>query len=131
MSITKDSGRQNKLFAMVEVALADIASGVAAAAIELPGGAIVTGGAVTVITPFNSGTSDVIDVGDSGSANRYLNDGNIHAAGRIPLVPTGYVTENVSDINVTVTSVGTAATEGSVRLEVEYVVEGRSHSSQG
>jgi hypothetical protein len=131
MSITKNSNRQTPLVAMVEVSLADIASGVAAAAVELPGGAIVVGGDVTVITPFDSGTTDVIDVGDSGTANRYLNDGNIAAAGRIPLVPTGYVTENIGDINVTVTSVGTAATEGTVRLTVEYVVEGRACSSQG
>ena len=131
MPITKDSNRQPPLVAMVEVSFADIASGVAAAAVELPGGAIVTGGAVTVITPFNSGTSDVLDVGDSASGNRYLNDANIHAAGRTPLVPTGLVMENVGDISVTLTAVGTAATAGSVRLEVEYVVEGRASTSQG
>ena len=121
MSITKDSNRQPRLVAMVEVGFADIATGVAAAAVELPGGAIVTGGAVTVITAFNSGTSDVLDVGDSVSANRYLNDFNIHAAGRTPLIPTGYVTPNVSDVSVTLTAVGTAATAGSVRLEVANV----------
>ena len=131
MSITKDSGRQDRLVAMVEIGFADIATGVAAAAVELPGGAIVVGGAVTVITAFNSGTSDVLDVGDSVSANRYLNDGNIHTAGRIPLVPTGYVMPNAGDVSVTLTAVGAAATAGSVRLEVEYVVEGRASTNQG
>lgn len=131
MSITKDSNRQAPLVAMVEIGYADIVSDVASAAIELPGGAIVTGGDVTVITPFNSGTSDVLDVGDSVTANRYANDANIHAAGRTALVPTGYVTPNVSDVSVTLTAVGAAATAGKVRLTVEYVVNGRAETSQG
>lgn len=131
MAITKDSNRQPRLVAMVEVNLADIASGVAAAAVQLPGGAIVTGGAVTVITPFNSVTSDVLDVGDSGSANRYLNDANLKVVGRTLLVPTGFVTANVSDVSVTWVGVGGGTTVGKVRLEVEYVVSGRAFTSQG
>lgn len=131
MPITKDSNRQPRLVAMVEVNLADIASGVAAAAVQLPGGAIVTGGAVTVITAFNSVTSDVLDVGDSGSANRYLNDANLKVVGRTPLVPTGFVTANVSDVSVTWVGVGGGTTVGKVRLEVEYIVSGRAFTSQG
>lgn len=131
MPITKDSNRQDRLVAMVEINFDDIATGVAAPALELPGGAIVVGGAVTVITPFNSATSDVLDVGDSVTANRYLNDANIQVAGRTALVPTGYVSPNVSDVSVTLTAVGAAATAGSVRLEVEYIVSGRAFTSQG
>lgn len=131
MAITKNSGRQDISVAMVEINYSDIVSGTAAAAIELPGNAIVVSGAVTVITPFNSGTSDVLDVGDSVTANRYVNDVDIHAAGRTALVPTGYVTTTSGDINVTLVSVGAAATAGKVRLEVQYVVGGRAEFSQG
>lgn len=130
MSITKDSGRQDVLHASVEIGYEDVVSGVAQGAIELPGNAIIITGDVTVIEAFNSATSDVIDVGDADSANRYLNDGNIHAAGRVPLVPTGYKTGNIGDVSVTVTSVGTP-TAGRVRLSVCYVVDGRTCSSQG
>ncbi|MGE4338842.1 MAG: hypothetical protein AB7E55_23115 [Pigmentiphaga sp.] len=131
MSITKDSNRQDVLHASVEISYADLVSGAASAAIELPGGAIVITGDVTVITPFNSVTSDVIDVGDSVTANRYLNDGNIHAAGRVALVPTGYVMPNVGDLSVTYVSAGGLPTAGLVRLSVCYVVDGRACTSQG
>lgn len=131
MSITKDSGRQNRLVAMVEIDFDDIVTGVAAPAIELPGGAIVVGGAVTVITPFNSVTSDVLAVGDSVSGNRYLAAGNIHVAGRVALIPTGYVMPNVGDLSVTLTAVGGGLSAGKVRIEVEYVVEGRAFTNQG
>lgn len=131
MPITKDSGRQDVLVAMVEIDFADVASGVDAPAINLPGGAIVVGGDVTVITPFNSGTSDVLDVGDADSQNRYLNDANIHAAGRAALVPTGYVTTALGDLTVRWVGVGAAPTAGKVRLTAHYVVKGRAHSAQG
>lgn len=131
MSITKKSGRQSPLVAMVDINFSDIANGVAAAAIQLPGNAIVTGGDVTVITPFNSATSDAIAVGDAGSANRYLAAGNIHAAGQAALVPTGYAMPNTGDLTVTWTGVGAAPTAGKVRLRVEYVVDGRAMTSQG
>src|SRR5574340_224505 len=110
---------------MLTIMAADLASGVDVNALELPGGAVITGGDVTVITPFNSATSDVLDVGDGVSQNRYLNDANIHVAGRTPLVPTGYVMPNIGDMTVRWTGVGTAPTAGEVRLTVEYVVEGR------
>jgi hypothetical protein len=131
MPITKNPGRQDILVAMVDINFADVASGVDAAAVELPGGAIVVGGDVTVITPFNSASSDVLDVGDAGSQNRLLNDANIHAAGRAALVPTGYVMPQIGNLTVRWVGVGAVPTAGKVRLTVHYVVEKRAHSAQG
>lgn len=131
MPITKNPNRQDVLVAMVEIDFDDVVSGVDQAAVELPGGAIVVGGDVTVITPFNAGTSDVLDVGDGVSQNRYLNDANIHAAGRAALVPTGYVMPQIGNMTVRWTGVGGAPTAGKVRLSVHYVVEKRAHTSQG
>lgn len=131
MAITKNSGRQHVITAMVVIGFADLTSGADVAALDLPAGAIVQSGDVSVVTPFNSGTSDVIDVGDAGSQNRYLNDGNIHAAGRAALVPTGFKTTSETPVTVRWVGAGAAPTAGSVRLTVNYVVEGRSDFSQG
>lgn len=125
MAITKVAERQTPLVATVDINYTDIVSGVAAAAIDLPPDAVVTGGDVAVVTPFNSGTSDVLDVGDAGSGSRYLNDANIHAAGRTALVPTGYRHPGGA-LTVTLTAAGAAATAGKVRLTVEYIQLGRS-----
>lgn len=128
--IKKDFNRQSVIVAMVAISFADLASGVDLAAIELPPNAIVLGGDVTVTEAFNSATTDVIDVGDSVSQNRYLNDGNIHAAGRVALVPTGYVHPG-GDLTVRWVGAGAAPTAGTARLTVQYVVQGRSNSTQG
>ena len=89
----------------------------------------VTGGAVVVKTAFNSATSDVIDVGDSVSQNRYLNDGNIHATGVVALVPTGYVHAG-GDLTVRWVGVGAVPTTGQLQLRVDYIQVGRSEYTQ-
>lgn len=75
MAITKDFNRQCVMSALLTINFGDLAglSGTDVGAVSLPPNAIVTGGAVVVKTAFNSATSDVIDVGDSVSQNRYLN----------------------------------------------------------
>jgi hypothetical protein len=131
MSITKNAGRQEVISAYVDVALADLTSGAAAAAIDLPPGAVVVGGDVVVDTAFDSGTSDAIVVGDASVANRYLTSTSIAATGRTALVPTGFkVTAAQPAVAVTWTGVGTAATVGALRLRVDYIVRGRSFFTQ-
>lgn len=133
MSITKNPARQELITAHVDINLADVATGVDVAALDLPVNAVVVGGSLTTTEAWNSTTSDVMDVGDSGSQNRYLNDGNIRAlASHVALVPTGKVhtaTDNV--LTVRWVSGGGTPTTGKVRLAVTYYVIGRAAFSQG
>jgi len=70
MPITLKSDRQQSSWATVDISYADLVSGAAQTAIQLPVNAVVQAGAVVVKTAFNSATSDVIVVGDSASSNR-------------------------------------------------------------
>ena len=132
MPITKNSARQCPVVAHVDINLADLVSGSDLAAIELPLNAVVIDGGVTVTEVFNSTTSDVLDVGDATTQNRYLNDGNLRTLARIPLVPTGFkATASERNITVRWVSGGGTPTTGKVRLDVTYYVVGRSEFSQG
>jgi hypothetical protein len=119
-------GRQYPLVASQRFTYADVVDGVAADAIQLPGGARVTGGGVTVVTPFNSATSDVLDVGDAGSGNRYTDNANIAVAGYTALVPTGKITTAPERVTVMWDGTGAAPTQGEVVVDVEYVMTGRA-----
>ncbi len=131
MPITKKSARQQVINAYVDINYSDITSGAAAAAIQLPANAVVLSGHIDTLTAFNSATSDVLSVGDSGSGTRYLSGSNIHGAGTANLTRTGYQYTTASDITVTWTGAGTAPSAGLVRLWISYVVLGREQFSQG
>jgi hypothetical protein len=132
MTIKKNSGRQELIVATVDIGFADLVSGVDLSALDLPRNAVVTGGDVVVTTAFNSGTSDVLDIGDASNENRYLNDANLAVAGRTVLIPTGYVvTSSEPAVTVRWVGVGAAPTAGAVRLSVHYYVKGRAAFSQG
>lgn len=132
MPITKNSARQELIVAHVDISYADLVSGTAANALDLPVNAIVVGGDVVVTTAFNSLTSDALVVGDVTTANRYLASTSIAAAGRTALVPTGFtVTSTQPSVRVTWTGVGTAPTAGALRLTVTYYVKGRAAFSMG
>lgn len=131
MAITLQSSRQKSAWATVDFAYTDLTSGSAATAIKLPVGAVVVGGAVVVKTAFNSGTSDALVVGDGTTADRYKSSYSIQSAARTALVPTGYIVLSTTrEIKVTWTAVGTAASAGAARLEVEYIVPARADFSQ-
>jgi hypothetical protein len=133
MPITKRSGRQELITAYLDINLADVVSGVAQEAMDLPMGAIVDSGRFVTTEAWNSTTSDVFALGDAGSASRYLSGGNIRAlAAVVPIVPTGYVhTGSDNKLKVTWTSGGGVPTTGKVRLEVKYLVKGRAAFDQG
>lgn len=127
MAITKPVSAQCVLFKETpEIVLADLPNNTAVGVMDLPNGAHIVSGDIVVTQAFNSGTSDVLDVGDAGSANRYLNDGTISAAGRVALVPTGFVNSGKTEVQITRVSVGTAATTGKVKLRVGFVIRGRT-----
>lgn len=129
MAITKDVNRQAPKVAIVNINLADVTSGVDVAAISLPPNSVVLSGSLVTTEAWNSTTSDVFDVGDAGSQNRYLNDGNIRAlAANVALVPTGYV-HTGGDLTVRWVSGGGTPTTGKLRLTVQYVQIGRGDST--
>jgi hypothetical protein len=134
MALTKNRGRQSINSAYIDILFSDLAglSGVGQDAIDLPVGAQVVGGDVVVNTAFNSGTSDVIVVGDALVANRYYASASIAALGRNPLLVTGYQSLSTSNkVKVAWTGVGAVPTAGSVRVRVDYIVNKRAHFTQG
>lgn len=129
-TLTKERGRQYPLLAMIPITYLNIAdTATAVEAIQLPYGAVITGGFFVVDTVFNVGTTAVLDVGDAISANRYKNDIDLKTLGLTALVPTGYKSEGAA-ILITPTLVGTAATTGAGRLFVEYMITDRAAENQ-
>lgn len=120
------SGRQSVVSAYLDVVLANHATTVALSEIHVPAGAVIVGGAVVVTEVFNSTSTDVLDIGDSGTANRYKNDVNLQALGLTALVPTGYVYTEPSYIKGVWVSGGGTPTTGAYTLRVDYIVRGRA-----
>lgn len=99
--------------------------------IDMPVDARLVGGAVTVATVFNGTGTDVLDVGDAGSANRYGNDINLEAAARTALTLTGAKTTAANKLRLTRVPGGSDATAGTIYLDVLYVIEGAGIYQQG
>ncbi len=122
MAELRTSSRQHPLVAVVPFTYADLVSGVASKAVDMPDGAQVVGGEVIIDTAWDTGTTDVLDVGDASSGNRYANDINLKATGRTALTLTGFQTTSTQkQVLLTNTAVGTAATVGAGRLIVHYL----------
>ena len=127
MAITKDANVQEVCSKSVTINYTDTVQNTAVAAIDIPPNSVILSGHLFTSTAWNSTTSDVIDVGDAGSATRYLSDGNIRAANAlVALVPTGFVlTGGALTVTHTAGAAGTATT-GSTRLTVTYITLGKS-----
>ena len=111
MPITKRAARQQVINAYVDISYADLTSGAAAEAIQLPPNAVVISGFVQTTAAFNSGTSDALVVGDSVTANRYLASTSIRTANAVnALTVTGYQPTTQSHVTVTWTGAGAAPT---------------------
>ena len=129
MAITKDVSVQDVKFKSVAINLADVTTGVDVAAIDIPPNSVILDGNLYTTEAWNSTTSDVFDVGDAASQNRYLNDGNIRAlAALVPLVPTGFVHTGGS-ITVRWTSGGGTPTTGKLRFGIQYATIGRASTT--
>jgi len=130
MAITKNTGRQWPLAAVVDIAYGDTpTTATFYEAADLPGAARVTGGALVVKTAWDS-TTNTFAVGDSGAADRYLTASDLKTVGT-------YVFDFASDdgsapldVGVTYTETGTAASAGSAQLIVYYVLDGRANEVQ-
>lgn len=133
MSIKKIAGRQDLIVATMLIAFGDpTAYGTAEAAIDLPGGAVIVGGDVTIVTPWNSATTATLKLGDALDDDRYTAAAiDLKTAGRTELTTTGYKTPLAQSINALLAQTGAAATAGQARVTVQYFVEGRSAFTQG
>lgn len=132
MTISYKQARQRIRAAYVEVDHSDLPAGTFVGLIELPNGAVPVGGFVTVITASSTPTTDVLDVGLSGTANAYGNDINAKSAARTALtgLPVAPYSGNTT-IGLTRAETGDAATNGKYGLYVEYVIAGSSDFTQG
>lgn len=133
MALQRKSDRQPRLVAILDIGFADPAVyGTAENAVNLPGNAIVVGGALTVLTPWNSATTATFKLGDVADDDRYTAAAvDLKTAARTPLTLTGYKHTVSEWLKATVAQTGAAATAGTARLEVEYIVAGRGLSNQG
>lgn len=131
MPIKKIAGRQELVAAYVNIGFADpIAYGAAEDAIELPGNAVVAGGDVTVITPWNSATTATLKLGDAGKDDRYASNIDLKTAGRTALTLTGHK-HTAQNLKALLAQTGANATAGAARITVLYFVEGRAEFTQG
>ena len=105
-----------KAFSTVGSLVADV--------INLPAGAIVTGGEVVTEQAVTGSTAYNVSVGDSANTTRYLGATDRVAAGRTALTPTGYVGAG-EQIRITVAPTVAAATAGRVTVRVQYVIRNR------
>ena len=125
-SVNRSSARQSTVTAYVDVVLANLTTTVDVPVLEMPTGSVLVSGDIVPTEVFNSTSSDVLDVGDSGSENRYVNDASLQALTRVALVPTGYVNTAPTLVTVRWVSGGGTPTTGKFTLRVEYYVRGRS-----
>jgi hypothetical protein len=122
MSFSKDGGRKSPVIADITISYADLVSGTAKEVIDIPAGAIIDDVHAYVDTAWNSGSSDVITVGDGGDVDRFITSVSIAATGNKIGVTTakGYKYTTKDTIDVIWTGVSTAPSAGSLRLIVEY-----------
>lgn len=133
MPIKKNPSRQELIVAHLTFGYADPAVyGTAEAAFDLPGNAVLVGGDVTVLTPWNSATTATLKLGDAVDDDRYTAAPiDLKTAGRTALTITGYKHTVSEALKALVAQTGAAATAGQARISLLYFVEGRSAFSQG
>lgn len=131
MPITKNPNRQELITAFVDFTFADIpTTATAYDALDLPVGAVVTGGDLVVTTAWNSTTAS-LQIGDVTLASRYSGAVDLKAAARTALTVTGFTHTAVEKVLKGANIITGTATAGAARLSVTYYVKGRSAFSQG
>jgi len=135
MAITKDDGRQYPLVGMVTfTGGTDVTTAGAYAAMDIPAGAVVTGGYLDVTTAFTALVD--IDIGDGVDPGRYTATIlSVDTVGRYALTLDGgtangaYTYPANDTIDVTIATATAAA--GVATLVVEYVMTDRSNENHG
>lgn len=133
MPIQKSSGRQEPQAAVLTIKHSDVtAYGTAEPAIDVPGGAIVIGGDITVVDPWNSATTATLKLGDKADDDRYTAAAvDLKTAGRTALTLTGHKHVGIESLLVLLAQTGAAATKGELRITVQYITAGRATASLG
>lgn len=133
MPIKKNPSRQELIAAHLIIGFADITTyGAAEAVFDLPGNAVLVGGDVTVLTPWNSATTATLKLGDAADDDRYTAAAiDLKTAGRTALTLTGHKHTVAEALKALVAQTGAAATAGQARISIQYFVEGRSAFTQG
>jgi hypothetical protein len=138
MEILKDQGRQYSLWASANIGFADgltvaqaIGTGIQDL-LDLPAGAEVVGGSITVTEVWDQGTTAVLDIGDVDDPDRYTSSPvDLKSLGRTALTLDGKVTTGEETVDVDPVLVGADSTQGAATIRVEYVINDRAHENQG
>jgi hypothetical protein len=136
MAITKLSGRQEALTGRADFALADLVSGSAVAAVNLPANARVIDVILRIDTAFNSGTTDALVIqNNEGTPKAFITisagAGAVAVGGyRTAATNLGYKHTTPKTIDVKWTGAGTAATTGAGTVLVTYVIDNKAEVSQ-
>lgn len=136
MAATKNANRQCEEVAICEFTYSDLTSGSYDAMVDLPIGAIVTGGYLAVTTLFNSATTDKFSIGDkigsaSATATTYAaQSADITATGQAAAItPTGIEMTAAATVGIVWTGAGTAPSAGAGTLVVKYIIADKSEST--
>jgi hypothetical protein len=139
--LNKSSDRQYPMVAVLEIgrtALANSSPGInsnasvsSRAAFDVPAGAIITGGRLTVDTAWDTTGTATISLGDGGSGTRFLSTVSLKTATTTPFSGLGYKYSAADTIDVVTALADSGGTAGAARLILEYVIAGRGNESQG
>ena len=124
MAITKSTARQWPLVAVVDFDYADIPAQATYEAIDIPAGAIVTGGILEIITPDTGNGTIAVHIGSTVllAANDY------DAAARTFFTETDVVSTAPDTVDIVVATAN--LTVGTFRLIVKYIIAGRTNEVQ-
>jgi hypothetical protein len=94
----------------------------------LPYNSEIISGDVTVVAASNDSGTATIQVGDAGSANRYLGATSYKSTGVTALVPTGFQTAG-EKLRITLTNQNGDATAGDVIVRVNFTIKDRANEN--
>jgi len=118
----RNSGEQQQHFYRIRLTTNMIAALAAGTKIgRLPARAIITGAAVHKNTPFNSVTSDNIQLGSTNGGTDILAATSLQGAGYATGTAVGMVSVNEVDIWAKYTQSGAAASAGDATLVITYI----------
>lgn len=96
--------------------------------IKMPLGAVIVGGELIVEAAGVGPTAYTMSVGTAASATNILAATTLLATGRTALTGLGLLSNDGSNVRVTIASTVANATAGKFRLRIEYVIDGKADS---
>lgn len=125
MGIAREYHSQQVHYFRKGVSLSDLTSGTAVTLGTIPSGAMVVDAYAVVTTAFDSGTSDVLDIGTSGDGDGFATDLDISSVGKKSAdelaTSDDLVVSADTDLTFAWTGAGTAATAGAMEVVVEFI----------